>query len=1044
MAREGLVAKDGPLPAFCARLKRLQQASGLTQNALARHAGLGKSQMSAILNGEIKRLPGWDVVQQVVHVCMEYAAKTGRQLPLDLCEERDWQRRYGDLEQDAEVAERPRRRSVTRHGRPIDQWDPFNLGVHHPIAAVQRSSRGPADLPLLPPYVLREHDQQLHEQLDPGRPGPRMVVLTGQSCTGKTRAAYEAVLSCLPEWHLVRPETSADLVHLLSDDKVGSETVIWLNETQAYLDGEHGEEAAAALRRLITSTLRVVVVGTMWDTDWRALTARPAAGSPGYPQARELLDQSAVKIAVPASFPQRTLTELCQAAGDDPRLAEAFHAAWETGEIAQVLAGGPWLIDFYADASPHTKAVLDAAIDAWLLGHHAPLPAALLEEAAAGYLDERQRAVSAAWFIDALAQVTTKIKGAVAPVTALRTSHGAGEPDGYIVADYLLQHASNGRSSPLQPVELWDALASHTTGPADHVRIAQAAMKRNYRRHAGLHFRSVVESSNGDSPPVRLAEVPVPGTARHGFNLMVVPQGPLVHLVAHSRSQFGLMSRSLEDISGDLGHAARRGLVELLEQAGHLREAAELQRYLAESGDKPALAKLAELLEQIGQIDEAAATWRRLAGSDDMDDYSMRSLASLLARAGRIDEAVEVSQQLANRGYDYAVAALAGLLEEAEKHDEAVAVWQLLARRGDIYAMRMLARLLEQVGQIDAAAAVWRPAAEDDETYAMEGLAGVLERAGRIDDAAAVWHPAAQAGDMYAMRALADMLERCGRIDEAIALWEPAAERGDSSAMEAAARLLDQVGQFGLAVVMQQRLASNDQDSDYAMRALAGMLERAGQTDEAAAVWRRADERGDPLAKGELAGVLERAGRIDDAVAVWHPAAQAGDIYAMRALAGMLERAGQTDEAAAVWRRADERGDPLAKGELAGVLERAGRIDDAVAVWHPAAQAGDIYAMRALAGMLERAGQTDEAAAVWEPAAQEGNTAAMRTVAELLDKAGQIGLAEWWMREAAQHGDAESLADLAGLLQRVGRVDEADRVKKFGLEPDGRTADPWA
>jgi hypothetical protein len=71
----------------------------------------------------------------------------------------------------------------------------------------------------------------------------------------------------------------------------------------------------------------------------------------------------------------------------------------------------------------------------------------MLQEAAVGYLDERQRAVSVAWFDDVLAQVTTKIKCAVAPLTAVRTSHGAGEPDGYLVADYLLQHASNGRHS---------------------------------------------------------------------------------------------------------------------------------------------------------------------------------------------------------------------------------------------------------------------------------------------------------------------------------------------------------------------------------------------------------------------------------------------------------------------------------------------------------------------------------------------------------------------------------------------------------------------
>ena len=527
----------------------------------------------------------------------------------------------------------------------------------------------------------------------------------------------------------MRPETSADLVHVLTDQMVGSETVLWLNETQAYLDGEHGEEAAAALRRLLTSTLRVVVVGTMWDTDWRALTARPVAGDLGHPQARELLDQSTVKIAVPASFTGRTLTELRQAAGNDPRLAEAFQAAWETGEIAQVLAGGPWLIDFYADAGPHTKAVLDAAIDACLLGHNAPLPSAILEEAATGYLDERQRAVSAPWFDDVLAQVTAKIKGAVAPLTAVRTRQGAGEPDGYLVADYLLQHASNGRRFPLLPVELWEALASHTTGPADHVRIAQAALKRNYRRHAALHFRSAVESNNGDHPPVRLADVAVLGAVPNGHHQLVISLGPFVHVPPVGHSAPGSPSMRPGYVSGDLGQASRRGLAELLEQAGHLHEAAELQRYLAQRGDEPALAKLAELLEQTGEIDEAAAMWRRLANSKDLDDYALRSLTSLFARVGRIDEAVEVSKQLADRGYGYAIEELAGLLEDAGKVDEAVAVWQLLALRGDIYAMRMLARLLEEGRPIDEAAAVWQPAAEHDEAYAKEGLGGILERA---------------------------------------------------------------------------------------------------------------------------------------------------------------------------------------------------------------------------------------------------------------------------------------------------------------------------
>ena len=151
----------------------------------------------------------------------------------------------------------------------------------------------------------REHDQRLREQLDPGRPGPGMVVLVGGSCTGKTRSAYEAVLSCLPGWRLVRPETGADLVHLLADQMVDSETVLWLNETQAYLDGEHGEEAAAALRKLLTGTLRIAIVGTMWDTDWDALTARTIIGGPGHPQAENYSTSPLSRSRCPPASPDK-------------------------------------------------------------------------------------------------------------------------------------------------------------------------------------------------------------------------------------------------------------------------------------------------------------------------------------------------------------------------------------------------------------------------------------------------------------------------------------------------------------------------------------------------------------------------------------------------------------------------------------------------------------------------------------------------------------------------------------------------------------------
>jgi tetratricopeptide (TPR) repeat protein len=59
--------------------------------------------MSEILNGRIRRLPGWDVTEKMVGACLARAQKTGRQVPPDLRDRADWRRRYGDAERDLAV-----------------------------------------------------------------------------------------------------------------------------------------------------------------------------------------------------------------------------------------------------------------------------------------------------------------------------------------------------------------------------------------------------------------------------------------------------------------------------------------------------------------------------------------------------------------------------------------------------------------------------------------------------------------------------------------------------------------------------------------------------------------------------------------------------------------------------------------------------------------------------------------------------------------------------------------------------------------------------
>ena len=75
-------------------------------------------------------------------------------------------------------------------GRPLEEvTDPFALEVHRPV----QSDDAPSGLPVLPPYMLREHDQMLGQVVRAaadGRSG--IAVLVGGSSTGKTRSTRPA------------------------------------------------------------------------------------------------------------------------------------------------------------------------------------------------------------------------------------------------------------------------------------------------------------------------------------------------------------------------------------------------------------------------------------------------------------------------------------------------------------------------------------------------------------------------------------------------------------------------------------------------------------------------------------------------------------------------------------------------------------------------------------------------------------------------------------------------------------------------------------
>ncbi len=402
---------------------------------------------------------------------------------------------------------------VTVAGRPLEEvTDPFVLEVHRPV----QPEDAPPGLPVLPPYVPREHDQVLGQVVRAaaeGRSG--IAVLVGGSSTGKTRACWE-VLALLrdrdPPWRLWHPIDPSRLDAALTElASIGPRTVVWLNEAQFYLDPAEaglGERVAAGLRELLRDPARapVLVLATVWPGFWHSLTTRPAAADDPHAQARELL--AGHDITVPAAFTSAQMGQLARVA--DVRMALAASSAPD-GDVIQFLAGAPELLARYRNAPAAAAALIDAAMDARRLGMGAGLPQAFLEAATPGYLtDAEWDGLGEDWLEQALAYTAVPCKGARGPLTRIRrrparpAARNRGEQPAsmvtvagplYRLADYLDQHGRAHRATQIPPAEFWSAAAAHAA-PADQAALGDAAHDRGLYRDAVQLHKNAAGSGN--------------------------------------------------------------------------------------------------------------------------------------------------------------------------------------------------------------------------------------------------------------------------------------------------------------------------------------------------------------------------------------------------------------------------------------------------------------------------------------------------------------------------------------------------------------------
>jgi hypothetical protein len=682
-----------------------------------------------------------------------------------------------DLAQWLAAWERARTAGLARPAGGVRVRDarPRLLGVHD---AIQVEEKVPGELPV---YVPRDIDDGLRAELAANARRGCFVLLIGGSSVGKTRTLYEAVIAALPDWWLVHPSGPDEVTALAQAPP--PRTVVWLDELQRYLDGQHGL-TGAVVRALLTAH-PAVIIGTLWPDRYNTYAAVPAPGAAD-PHARErqVLDLATV-IRIAPEFSPAEQDRARAAASRDRRLTVALESAGYG--LTQTLAAAPQLVARWQDArtaDPYAWAVLTAALDVARLGARAPLSPDLLRAAAPGYCTSRQQAEAPGnWFEKALAYATEELRGAAAALSPVGA--GMGQIVGYTVADYLIQHAGRERHYARVPASTWDAILSDIRDPADTTRLADSARDRLLYRYAIPLYHHAADAGDEDG-------------ARQ-LALHLAGRGDLD----------GLRARADD---GDGAAALRLALV-LVE-----RDDLDGLRARADAGDRAATVELARLLDYRGDPDQAVQILRPLADAGDRVAGVRLAgvLARLLAKAGDLDKL----RARVDAGDGPAAVELAELLADRGDPDQAVQILRPFADAGDISAALRLSTLLADLGDLDGV----RARADDGDGFAAAQLAMVLADAGDLDGLRA----RADAGDGAAAVELAELLADRGDPDQAVQILRPLADAGHVYAAVELAELLAEAGDLdGLR-------ARVDAGDGVAARQLPDLIAKQGRKEEAA------------------------------------------------------------------------------------------------------------------------------------------------------------------------------------------------------------------
>ncbi|MFF2126135.1 tetratricopeptide repeat protein [Streptomyces olivochromogenes] len=981
-------------------------------------------------------------------------------------------------------------------GRRISELDPYALEVHRAVALEGHTG--------LTPYVEREHDLGLRALVDDAVAGrSRLVMLVGASSTGKTRACWEALKQLPADWRLWHPIDPDRPQAALADlERVGPRTVVWLNEAHHYLlSRHHGEAIAAGLRTLLADDSRapVLVLGTIWaGLEYvEPLTRTPALNEPDpYNQARRLL--AGQQLHVPSSFEHSAIEALRTSA--DPRLAAAARFASD-GMVAQYLAGAPDLLTLYNAAGPETRALLQAAMDARRLGHPHGIPLPFLAAAAEAYLtDTDWDLADDNWLEQALAALTTSVKGARGPLHPLKRPRGARThdprlvPQAYRLADYLDQYGRTERLLDPVPELFWQAARTHCSPETAGVLASEAANRGVTKDACALWIRA----ERYDLAAELLAEA---GrlTEALGWFERAVSQGR-THCLAHAGDRLisdGRWDEALRwyERAFHAGHLEiSRRVADQLVQAGLVQEALRWYEREIETDHREALPHAAQQLVAAGLLDQAGPPWSlRLETPAQADHWAAKSTEwytkaisdgnaaalrqatdgparpghsaealgwfEIAAQAGRTEALQLAAEHLANEGQvaaslnwcRRAIAAghtdvLRYVADRIVSPGEMIAWYEGAAEFGDADALQRVADRLAVEGRLDEALDWYRRVADAGRTEALSEAAEHLANDGRFEEALDWYERAAAAGHIEALQLVADSHASMGDLETALDWYERAWAAGQPEAVIAAASELFMAGRQDESLRWYRRAAEGGHTEACVQAAVelvladrhAEALQWCAEVVENAVAW--SAERVDLDEK--VAQQLAHLGCLEEALGWYDRTVRAGRTGVCAEVVDHLMAAGRFSDARVWSDRAAAAGSTGALISVGTQFAAVGRVDEALHWYQLAAEAGHTNALAQAATQLADTGRLDEALHWYQLAAEAGHTNALAQAATQLADTGRLDEALHWHERAAVAGASAPMAAYDVLLE-LGETDLAARLRAYGRTPEGGIAAAW-